>query len=105
MVLEFPTFPDFLETHSDDLFCFWVYRKSYTPYEQERAFIDESQFEDIHGTMCRVVECIAVSNGNYMIGVQVCIGEDIEDPIFDDNIEYYSLNEIRLKLLRKREEE
>lgn len=105
MVLEFPTFPDFLETHSDDLFCFWVYRRGYTPYEQEKAFMDESQFEDTHGTVCRVVECIAVSNGNYMIGVQVCIDEDADDLVFDNNIEYYSLSEIRLKLFRKKEEE
>ncbi len=98
MVLEFPTFPDFLETHSDDLFCFWVYRRGYTPYEQKQAFMDESQFEDIHGTVCRVVECIQVSDGKYMIGVQVCIDEEAEQREFAANIDYYNLDEIRLSL-------
>lgn len=99
MVLQFSSFPDFLDAHEDDLFCFWVYRRGYTPYEQQQAFSDESQFEDVHGTVCRVVECISLGNGRFMIGVLPCIDENLDEKEFSSRIDYYNLDEIRISLL------
>lgn len=101
MVLQFSSFPDFLDAHEDDLFCFWVYRRGYTPYEQQQAFSDESQYEDAHGTVCRVVECISLGNGRFMIGVMACIDEDADDMQFATSIDYYNLDEIRISLWNK----
>ena len=99
MVLQFSSFPDFLDAHEDDLFCFWVYRRGYTPYEQLQAFSDESQFEDVHGTVCRVAECISLGNGRFMLGVLPCIDENLDEKEFSSHIDYYNLDEIRISLL------
>ena len=98
-MLQFSSFPDFLDAHEDDLFCFWVYRRGYTPYEQQQAFSDESQFEDVHGTVCRVAECISLGNGRFMLGVLPCIDENLDEKEFSSHIDYYNLDEIRISLL------
>lgn len=78
---------------------FGLYRRGYTPYEQQQAFSDESQFEDVHGTVCRVAECISLGNGRFMLGVLPCIDENLDEKEFSSHIDYYNLDEIRISLL------
>ena len=42
-----------METFMHDVGCerFWIYRRMFTPYEQQEAFTDESVFEDVFCTL------------------------------------------------------
>lgn len=73
----------------DRVFRLWVFKKMFTPYEQEQKFIDESIFEDVHCKLVRIKELIELADGDYLIGFQ----ETDRDDLY---IEYYKLSEIRL---------
>ena len=76
----------------DRLFRFVVYRRIFTPYEQEQKFSDESQYEDTHFTFGYIKELINLENGDYLIGFNICDDDGNELGV----IEYYRLSEIRL---------
>lgn len=76
----------------DKLFRFVVYRRIFTPYEQEQKFSDESQYEDTHFTFGYIKELINLENGDYLIGFNICDDDGSGLGI----IEYYRLSEIRL---------
>ncbi|MBR2302007.1 MAG: hypothetical protein IKA41_08685 [Bacteroidaceae bacterium] len=77
----------------DKLYRFLVYKRLFTPYEQNHAFMDESIYEDYHYSLCRIEQAIDLSDGEWLLGlrkVDELTGEDV------DIIEYYRLSEIRL---------
>ena len=76
----------------DRLFRFVVYRRFYTPYEQEQKFSDESFYEDTHFTFGYIKELINLENGDYLIGFELAD----DDGTSFDTVEYYRLSEIRL---------
>lgn len=92
----FDNVPAFFEEHKNDVFCYWVYRRLFTPYEQEKAFMDESCFEDVHANMGFVRECTSLGNGDYLLGFQTTDDSDGGEPKVYPMIEYYKLSEIRL---------
>lgn len=73
------------------VFRFLVYKKMYTPYEQERKFIDESQFEDTHYRCAFIEEAIELANGEWLLGFR-----EILDGEVCGFIEYYKLSDIQL---------
>jgi hypothetical protein len=80
--------------NSDRVFRYWVYRRMFTPYEQEQKFTDETVFEDNHCSYGTIREAVELPDGDVLIG--------FTDP-FDDtvpegslNIHYLRLSEIRL---------
>lgn len=84
-----------LEKNKNTVFSFWVYRRGYTPYEQDLKFMDESQFEDITAQTARITEIIDLGGGKYIAGfrfVEVDEDEEVDWGI----VEYYMLDEIRL---------
>lgn len=105
-MLEFSSLHDFFYTHQDDIFMFWVYRKVYTPYEQQQAFMDESVFEDNNSNFGFAVECISLGNGDFLIGFRtVADPDEIGVQSYNGPIEYYRLSEIRLSLYQPTTEE
>lgn len=89
-----------METFMHDVGCeriwrFWIYRRMFTPYEQQEAFTDESVFEDVFCTFGIIREVIDL-HGDYLLGIEkVCKDEGFkisEHPC----LEYYKLSEIRL---------
>ena len=80
--------------NSDRIFGFLVYKKLFTPYEQEEKFIDESQFEDDHYTCARIHEAIDLGHGEWLIGFQIV--DDDQDEDADVQIEYHRTSDIRL---------
>ncbi len=77
----------------DKLYRFLVYKRLFTPYEQEHAFMDESIYEDHHYSLCRIEQAIDLGSGEWLLGlrkIDELTGEDA------DIIEYYRLSEIRL---------
>ena len=98
---EFPSLPSFFSAHENDIFQFWVYRKVYTPYEQQRAFSDESMFEDQCANYGFAVECTALGNGDFLIGFRtVADPDETEVESYNGPIEYYKLSEIRMSLYK-----
>lgn len=83
-----------LDDGQDRLFRLLVYKRMFTPYEQENKFMDESEYEDTHYKFVYIREVIDLGNGDYLLGVQ----EKYDDAIFD-GLEYYRLSEIRLSYI------
>lgn len=77
------------------VFRFWVFRRIFTPYEQEQKFSDESQYEDNSCKLGYIRELINLENGDYLIGFELVINEygEVEDTT---SLEYYKFSEIRL---------
>ena len=82
-----------LDESDNRIFRYLVYKKVYTPLEQEKKYIDESEFEDGGMyTMAKIEEAIDMGNGNWMLGMR----EIYEDRSIAHNLKYVMLNEIRL---------
>ena len=69
-----------------------VYKKMFTPYEQQQAFSDESVYEDTYYQFCKIEEAIDLGNGDWLLGLRI-LNEDLEP---HSTVEYYKLSEIRL---------
>lgn len=87
-------FVTWLSDYGDRLYRYLVYKKMFTPYEQQRAFSDESVYEDTHYELCQIAEVIDLGDGDWLLGLRT-IGDD--GKIYG-MIHYYKLSEIRLAL-------
>ena len=73
------------------IFRFVVYKKLFTPYEQDKKFMDESQFEDTHFRFAFIEEAVELGNGEWLLGFREIIDGEI-----CNNIDYYKLSDIQL---------
>lgn len=73
------------------IFRFVVYKKLFTPYEQDKKFMDESQFEDTHFRFAFIEEAVELGNGEWLLGFREIIDREI-----CSNIDYYKLSDIQL---------
>ena len=73
------------------IFRFVVYKKLFTPYEQDKKFMDESQFEDTHFRFAFIEEAVELGNGEWLLGFLEIIDGEI-----CNNIDYYKLSDIQL---------
>ena len=89
-------FETFLLDNDNRIYSYLVYKRMFTPYEQQQAFSDESQFEDeAYFTTAMIREAIPLGNGDWLLGMENLF----EDELPDDEaplIEYFRLSEIRL---------
>lgn len=74
------------------IFRYRVYRRLFTPFEQQIAFSDESCFESAGYLFGIIQEAVELSNGDWFIGIQEIIGDELQE-----SISYYRLSEIRLE--------
>ena len=78
----------------------------FTPYEQQRAFEDETIFEDDYYTLAKITEAIDLGNGEWLLGFTRVDGDTLR---INQYTEYYKLSEIKLSYFgdekRKREED
>ena len=86
------TFSQFLEDKADKVFRFWVYRRMFTPFEQEQKFSDESVYESTYARYGYIKECVPVGDNDYLLGIQPVY----DNEVFDDELEYYKFSELRL---------
>lgn len=84
-------FETWLLDYGDRIVRFLVYRRLFTPYEQEQAFIDETQFEGTRYRFGIIEEALDLGIGDWLLGIR-----EIIDGESCDGIEYYRLSEIRL---------
>lgn len=91
----FDNFFDFILSNCKTVFRYLVYKKVWTPYEQENKFEDESYFEDEHCNFGYIVECINLPDGDILLGFLNSEMLEGDHPV--SCIEYYKLSEIRLE--------
>ena len=80
--------------NKDRIFRILHYKKVFTPYEQENAFMDESEYED-NGEyqFCFIREAVSIGGNDWLIGYQPIYLDDGE---ISGRIEYARLSDIRL---------
>ena len=71
------------------VFRMWVFKKMFTPYEQDEKFLDESVYVDDTCKFVMIKELIELPDGDLLIGFQ----DSDSDNLY---LEYYKLSEIRL---------
>ena len=82
-----------LDESDTRIFRYLIYKKIYTPHEQDKKYIDESEYENGgHYTLAKIEEAIDLNNGNWMLGMR----EVYEDGSVSKHLEYVKLDEIRL---------
>lgn len=77
--------------NGDRIFRYLVYKRMFTPYEQQQAYMDETQFESARYQFGFIEEAIDLGNGEWLIGIR-----EIADNEVLDSLSYYKLSEIRL---------
>ena len=73
----------------DRVFRMWVFKKMFTPYEQDEKFSDESIYVDDICKYVMIKEIIELPDGDLLIGFQ----DTDNDNLY---LEYFKLSEIRL---------
>ena len=71
------------------IFRIWIFKKMFTPYEQDEKFSDESVYVDDTCKFVMIKELIELPDGDLLIGFQ-----DADSDI--EYLEYLKLSEIRL---------
>lgn len=88
-------FSDFVHDNYDKIFRYWIYRRGFTPYEQNEMFADDSMFEDSYCQTAYIRECIELPDGDILIGF--LDAESAIRPVPKTDIQYCKLSEIRLE--------
>lgn len=80
----------------DRVYRYWVYRRGFTPYEQEEKFEGESMFEDRQCSFGIIREAINLGS-DWLFGIQQ-VWPDIPASYKPKKqyLEYFKLSEIRL---------
>lgn len=79
--------------NDERIYRYLVYKRMFTPYEQQRAFEDETIFEDDYYTLAKITEAIDLGNGEWLLGFT---SVDRDTLRINQYTEYYKLSEIRL---------
>ena len=74
------------------LFRYGVYRRMFTPYEMQKAFSDESVYEDDHYSLCLIEDAVDLGGGEWLLGLR---DVDYSGEIYQVK-HYFKLSEIRL---------
>lgn len=84
-------FDQWLEKNKEKLFRFEVYRRVYTPLEQDEKYMDQSQYEDmIPG---KILEAIELPDGDILLEVR----EYYDYEICMTSV-YIKLSEVRISI-------
>lgn len=82
--------------NSDRIYRFVVYKKLFTPYEQDKKFSDESQFEDTNYRFGFIEEAIELGQGEWLLGFR-----EVIDGELCSYISYFKLSDIQLSLFEQ----
>ena len=90
---KYDSFANFMYDNWNTVFRYLIYKRQYTPYEQDKKFTDESIYEDIFYKEAYIRHCIYLPDGDILIGFLDAEYSDEEDL---KHIEFCKLSEIRL---------
>lgn len=76
--------------NSDRLYRYWIYKRMWTPYEQEQKFTDESIYQDDECCFGRIVEAVELPDGDVLLGFA-----DPDCSSFE-YVSYYKLSDIEI---------
>ncbi|MBO5037733.1 MAG: hypothetical protein J6D42_11725 [Clostridia bacterium] len=80
--------------NEDRIYRYLIYKKVFTPYEQQSAFIDESIYENSgHYTLGKLTEAIDLGN-DWLLGFRTIS----DDGRISGILEFVKLSEIRLEV-------
>jgi hypothetical protein len=91
------SFFEFLEKNKDRLFRFWVYKRMFTPLEQEKRYLDQDVYEDYHAHTGIIKEAIVLPDNDLLLGFYIIAGTTSEEEDPYRHLEYYKLSEIRME--------
>lgn len=80
--------------NSERIFRYQVYRRLFTPFEQQQAYRDESQFESTYYSFGMIEETIDLGNGEWLIGIR-----EIVDGEVTETVGFHKLSDIKLSLM------
>ena len=84
-----------LNNVGDRVFRYWIYKRMFTPYEQERKSEYQIEYEEETAKTGIIRECIELPDGDCLVGFQN-VPEDWDDENEPKHLDYYKLSEIRL---------
>ena len=82
--------------NSDRIYRFVVYKKLFTPYEQDKKFSDESQFEDTNYRFGFIEEAIELGQGEWLLGFREVIDGEV-----CSYISYFKFSDIQLSFFEQ----
>lgn len=82
----------FIMDNENVIFSISVYKRLFTPYEEDKKFSDESIFQDSFD--CKLISAID-TGGDILLKVRRC-WEEYDELVFSNMYEYYSLMDIKL---------
>lgn len=87
----------FFQETEERIYRFWVYRRVFTPLEQEKKYMDQSQYEETHARFGIIREMIPLPDGDVLLGFAELF-DDIAELSNEEtqSLGYYKLSEIRL---------
>ena len=88
------SFGEFMADNQYCIYRYWIYRRGFTPYEQDNKFMDESMFEDETCRVAYIKECIDLPDGDILLGL---LDADLINNEGIISIQYCKLSEIRLE--------
>lgn len=77
------------------VFRYLVYKRMFTPYEQQNAFMDESEYVDSHYSYALIEEAVDLGN-DWLLGLREVEDLDGGEVNTWDFLQYYRLSELRL---------
>lgn len=79
------------------VFRYLVYKRMFTPYEQQNAFLDESEFTDSHYSFGIIEEAVDLE-GDWLLGIREVDETSLDGDVVKtwDSLQYYRLSELRL---------
>lgn len=87
-------FTTWLLDNDGRIYRYWVYKRMFTPAEQEAKYSDQSCYEDDICAYGRIEEAIELPDGDILIGFADPVCDD--DPELKGILNYYKLSEIQL---------
>ena len=83
------------------LFRYWVYRRMYTPYEEDRKFMDETPYEETTASFGKLLKCSKLGTDDLLLEFEEWLPGDYGgyEPSDYKQHRFFKLSELRLELV------
>ena len=87
----------YFEDNKDKVFRYVIYKRMFTPYEQDKKFSDASIYEDDFFTHCKIKNVLPLGEDDFILEAERVFSDDEEyDPETCTWTEFVKFSEIRL---------
>lgn len=74
-----------------------MYKRIFTPLEQEQKYIDQGEYEDYHAKLGIIREAIVLPDYDLLLGFYIPGTETADEEDEFKHLDYYKLSEIRME--------